>query len=160
MNLESFTFVTNMYISLSATPSQGHFKAFRAQKKRNWVALWTCNPELTLQIERLLWMKTVKSICISDFKDHSDSDNGRLFYTCYVRIYIQKCTWPKSDTQQAFWMSHAAAWMVMALSWQFIIVMSAVALMNYDESTIQYKKKPSCYTSSKSCMRIHYLTFA
>ena len=104
-------------------------------------------------------MKTVKSTCISDFKYYFNNYNGRLHHTCYVRIYIQKCTWPKSDTQQAVWMSHAAAWFVMALSWQFITVMYPVALMNNEESMIQDKEKSPCYTSTTSWMRILYLGF-
>jgi len=39
-------------------------------------------------------------------------------------------------------------------------VMSTVTLINNEVSMIHDKTKPPTYTSSKSCMRIHYLVFA
>jgi hypothetical protein len=67
---------------------------------------------------------------------------------------------PKCDTEQAFRMSLAAAFIVMALGWQFVTVMYPVALMNNEEIMIRDKEKQPCFTSSASCLRINYLAFA
>ena len=42
-------------------------------------------------------MKIVKIIYISDFKDSSDYDQVRLFYTCCLKIYIKNMPDPKCD---------------------------------------------------------------
>jgi len=58
---------------------------------------------------------------------------------------------PKCDTQQAFGISHAAAYNLIGLNWQLITVMSAVSLMNNEENVIQDKEKQPVSNSNTSC---------
>jgi len=156
MKLETFTFLTNIYTSLSATLSEGLFKSFRGLRGKTWVAISTSNCNLTLLMERLVWMKTVKIICISDYKDHSNYDYVRLFYTFYVRIYIQKYVWPK--IWQTTGVRDLACSRIDCDGLKLTVHNSHVYCdMCNEVSTIQDKEKPPHYTSCTSYLWINHL---
>jgi len=140
MYIASLTFVTIMYISFSATLSEGRCKTFLdpggGQKKR--VALLTCNCHLILQMERLVWINTVENIFICEFKDIYVMIMSDYFTLATYQFTYKNLPAPKCDTQLPCGLSRARAWIVMALSWHFITVMSAVTMMNNEGSMITW----------------------